>query len=393
MSLLSKIIDGFASSLSNAKKQETPFISLEQLSREGRLYRVGSLVTTGGFPGTTRAMVTPGYSTAIATAGYTVPVGRASLLLSWGASSDIEAAVNLTINQGYFSALIGSIGQQEIFFGSGGGQESVPCRTWIYEGGRGLLNGFAIGKMDGAATTGKPNIGLQYEQLEVTADFRYDAKFRVLQIGDSIDTGGMGNDPSGNPYIGKDLYPFIITDWLNTLGISCRLINKAVAGENSRHVRQRANAGLYSDNADLIICKIGVNDIPSTTVTVAEYKENLKSVIDMVKRTNPKASIVFLCPGTTDLTTVVANIASYRAACQEVATTAAYYGGGTANRVYFYDPSTAFSLNATATADTNFQIVERVAGARLHWSGAGHALVAAGLKPVIQTTKFYTDNI
>ncbi len=370
----------------------TPFISRDQLAHEGRVYRLGSTLTTGTYT-LTRPTVVPSYSASISQGGFTVPVGRALLVTSYGASSDINAAWRFSVVQGVYSSVIGSIGQGEGFFGDYGGNSDTNCNVWIYELGSATLNGFAIGKMDGTSPVPRPNIGFRMEALEVTADFNYAAKYRVLLMGDSITTGGMGNDSNGNPYIGEHLYGFRLTNWLRQQGIDCRFINKGVAAENSRHLRQRITSGDMDQNADLWIVAVGVNDIPSNTISLAEYKENLKAIIDRRNTHRPDASIIFISPAATDLTSIAANVQQWRDACHEVATTEVYYGGGTINKVYHYDASTAFSLNPVATADINFQIPERNTGTRLHWSGIGHGLVFEGLKPVVQSTNFFSRAI
>lgn len=88
-------------------------------------------------------------------------------------------------------------------------------------------------------------------------------------------------------------------------------------------------------------------------------------------------------------------LAPYRTSVNTVATDATL--GGTARRVYFCGVFAAWvaatgqatGLNPTATADLNFNDAERVAGSRIHQSGAGMTITANALWATVQTTHYY----
>ncbi|WP_460675342.1 SGNH/GDSL hydrolase family protein, partial [Larkinella ripae] len=203
------------------------------------------------------------------------------------------------------------------------------------------------------------------------------AKNIILVAGDSITHWGLGNDPDGFPYNGKDLYASRLSNYLNNLGYPTRVINKGIRGSMSREGKFGLIDGYYDGiDFNLLIVGYGTNDgRVSTALTTDEVKSNLRSFITWRNTYHPGRPILFLAPGSMDKTDYFENVASYRTAVQQAATDAAF-GGGTANKVYYYDASTAFGLGGTPANDVNFQTPERSANNRLHWSGAGHKLVA-----------------
>lgn len=246
----------------------------------------------------------------------------------------------------------------------------------------------------------QPHYAVRPSGISFTDDLNFNAKTRVCLVETSLGYNQMGNDPGGLAYKNKMGYAAQMIAQINLDGKSARLINKAVTSTDTTHWLTLLSSGyLRGFDYELLIVSLGVNDaITGSGITTTAFKANLKEFAYERNRYMPNASIIFEAPPVTDSTTRTANIASFRTAVSEVVTELIAAGY---KNIYYYDMSTAFSLNATPASDTNFTNAERVAGSRVHPSGAGNTFIAfgptglpsanAGLYGVVKTTDYYKN--
>jgi lysophospholipase L1-like esterase len=349
---------------------EPPFPSIQQLQKEGMEF-------AAQYNSNSRATLNAGDN--ITGTTWSVPFGRIGWLESFHYSTDGPVYFSFNIKEGLHA------GGQLIthVFGTNGGNIVIPIRKFLYEGGQAILSGAA------SITGSRGYIMAGMQMFTITNDTNFNAKKRILVLGDSIISASIGNDANGIAYTINDLYPGIIRDTLLNAGKSVRLINKGLTGTTTDYLNKGIKSS-YIDGIDydLMIVGYGMNDSSGAAVSVANYTNYLKQAILHRNKFRPTASIIFVAPNQTDVSSR-STIGDYRTAMYNVANDATL--GTTARKVYYYDSSTAFALNATASADTNFISGDRVAGSRTHPSAAGHQLIATGLYSVIQTTDFYNS--
>ncbi|QIP16831.1 hypothetical protein G8759_31400 [Spirosoma aureum] len=215
-----------------------------------------------------------------------------------------------------------------------------------------------------------------------------------LNIGDSMSgANAMGNDAGGKRYMGRWHYSFVGVDSLIAEGKITRLVNRHLDSGTSTDLVEAIRNGTLDDIPfDLLTVFVGFNNAGSSAVT-QQFTDELNEIIRWRNRqwnirlvddpTVPKPSIILIGMPVTDKTPYVSNVAGYRSAMSALVSTA--------NRVYYYDASTAYSLNATATADVNISSADRTATNRVHPSGIGSTLIGKGLYPIIKTTPFYSS--
>jgi hypothetical protein len=127
----------------------------------------------------------------------------------------------------------------------------------------------------------------------ITDDLNFAARKTILWIGDSIVRG------SGNPggYMsGYQMYPFIVRDYINSLGYNYRLINKAQGGASSINGEQWRVQGRISianpAAVGLVMYNFGANDSASP----AAYTTNLSTFVPWALTQYPGATIIVLGP-------------------------------------------------------------------------------------------------
>lgn len=248
------------------------------------------------------------------------------------------------------------------------------------------------------ATSTKPKVDVRFQSEIYSANQDFDSDNVCIIDGDSIaNEGAMGNDAGGKPYLKASHFTGRMQQFFRDNGKRCNIQNRAVANTT-------VNGGWFLMDkmgvfdlikAKLLIIAFGMNDAETARgVTTTIYENTIVEKIKWAKSVNPNIEIIVIAPSPTDSTSRVANIAAYRTAAQNAANNATY--GTTARGVYFYNAGTSFTLNPTASADTNFLSTERSDGNRIHPSGLGQALywdnpTNGGLKAVIQQTKFYLE--
>jgi hypothetical protein len=278
---------------------------------------------------------------------------------------------------------------------------TIPLPAVMYEGSRVSIT-FSVGGTT-ATPIEQPVTGVMpVGGVSVTNDHNYGAKKIVLSMGDSISWNGpkLGyQENSVQRLSGRTFFSHQICDALRASGRDVRLIQRGWGSAIASEADTAVNAGWFDGIPyDLIICSRGTNDVPVTADATAEaaFKASLKKVITHRNTYRPQASIVFVAPFPTDNATgrTLANLPTVRQWVQDVATDATL--GGTSRKVYYYNGGSAFTMNATASADTYYACGasgaagERATGARLHLGKLGHDAAFAGLWPVVQSTNFYT---
>lgn len=363
------------------QKVPNQFPSIHQLSLEGRFGLYQSAATYPTTP-TNRTL-----NQTIVNLKYTAGQGRAGLILTMSAGADgpcrIQTAILKAQGVSSFAEAIGA--PLSGCFGANGGNQSSIVSQIVGETGYAELLMFS-------------NTATQYVHpcaaigvIDFTGDFNYSAKNIVLFLTDSKGRGSMGDDTSvvpNVPYTTDYLYPFKITEKLNLAGKSFRQINKGMNGMQSTQIASELDSGMYDVRPRLVVVDTGLNDSNGLAVPVATYKTNLQKIIYRRNRFWPNAAILFMGQPNSDLSGISPNAAAYRAAMVEVATSSI---GGVANKVCYYDASTAYPLAATAATDVNFRSTERSAGARLHPSGLGHGLIADGMWAVLSAQPWFAD--
>lgn len=187
-----------------------------------------------------------------------------------------------------------------------------------------------------------------------------------LAIGDSITWTGY----SANVLTGADLYSHRLWKYINTTYGNIKLINKGIGGTDTNKMVLNQYWLFKNIVPDLVTIGVGMNDCANNSVPTATYKSNLGTIIDNIKQVNKKAIIILCAPSRTSEATRVNNVASYRTAMQEVATS---------KGVGFCDFSTAWTQS---TGDMTTNITDSTG---VHPNGTGHGALFNVLYPVVET--------
>lgn len=274
--------------------------------------------------------------------------------------------------------------EYQTVFGSNGGSAVLPIHRFYRENSK-------IAFIYESTGTSEVGVALTVNGINLTNDLNFRADKTILNLGDSITKGSMGDDDNGYALLGHNHYTFRLRDQLIEDGIDCRVINKGQGGAKTTTMRYLLNQREYHLDVDFITAMFGTNDCVNGGISESTFKDNLKEIIKLRNRINPTADILLMAPPVTDTSDRSPYIADYRTWVQEVANDATL--GGTSNGVYFYDASSAFSLAADATSDPNFNRAELSSGSRVHPNENGHKLIYQGVYNVVKNTDFYKDNI
>jgi lysophospholipase L1-like esterase len=186
--------------------------------------------------------------------------------------------------------------------------------------------------------------------------------YTYLAMGDSIT---WSQTTPGSGLYASRLFRAICKDYGNI-----HYLNKGFGGADSTETV--GNMGwLATLNPDLVTIGLGMNDAFNTTVTVAQYQTNLRTLIDTWKRRNSNVSIILCAPSqTTDAAR--STIQQYRDAMKSVATE---------KNVSFCDFGLAF---------TQAQVPTYCGADGVHPNDSGHLLLFNLLYPIVKQTDFIT---
>ncbi|ARK08892.1 SGNH/GDSL hydrolase family protein [Fibrella sp. ES10-3-2-2] len=298
------------------------------------------------------------------------------------------AASNYNITSGGGSAAGGTTLSVAINIPKAGGSAEVLLPQKLYDGAKLTLFG------QYADTTTTASIMPTLTGSEYTNDENWGAKHVILNIGDSqAGANAMGNDAAGARYLGHWHYSFVLRDSLRANGYSVQLVNRHLDGGTSTQLVDELKTGKFDHlNPSLIIVHIGFNDATSssTSTTIANlnwidawrtriWKASLAKP-DMANRPIPK--LLLVSPPPTDKSPQVTNLPAYRTAMAALA--------NSAKAIFYWDPSTVISLNATATADVNYAATERTTGNRVHLSGIASSAEGTGMWNYTKSQSFFT---
>src|SRR5207237_5743059 len=105
---------------------------------------------------------------------------------------------------------------------------------------------------------------------------------RILVLGDSL-SGGFGLKSS-------EAYPALLTEKLRAANLNFEITNASQSGGTTAGGLQRLPAHLKR-KIDIFILELGINDA-FTGVPIAQIRNNLQAIIDMVKARNPNARVI-----------------------------------------------------------------------------------------------------
>ncbi|WP_238988404.1 arylesterase [Aureibaculum marinum] len=106
---------------------------------------------------------------------------------------------------------------------------------------------------------------------------------KILFFGDSL-TAGYGLEDS------NDAFPSLIQSTIDSLGLNYTVINSGLSGETSAGGKSRIE-WILKQNIDIFVLELGAND-GLRGIPLKETKENLQSIIDIVRKKIPKATII-----------------------------------------------------------------------------------------------------
>lgn len=147
-------------------------------------------------------------------------------------------------------------------------------------------------------------------------------------------------------------------------------VNKGLGGSTTTRWMGHFKEQILRLPFDLLTIGLGMNDSSNQQVTLTNYANNLRAMIDLAKEYRPNADIVLCSPNSTSEPTRTPYIANYRTQMQTVATE---------KGVLYCDFSLAFSDTVTYTVEG------------VHPNDNGHTLLFNQLYPVIQQTNFYKN--
>jgi acyl-CoA thioesterase-1 len=105
---------------------------------------------------------------------------------------------------------------------------------------------------------------------------------RILVLGDSL-SAGFGLKSS-------QAWPALITDKLRAAGLNFEITNASQTGGTTAGGLERLPAHLKR-KIDIFVLELGINDA-FRGVPIAQLRNNLQAIIDMVKMKNPNARII-----------------------------------------------------------------------------------------------------
>lgn len=122
-------------------------------------------------------------------------------------------------------------------------------------------------------TTQNPTTPVETQQEE---------KNVILFFGNSL-TAGMGLEPS-------EAFPALIQNRLDSLGYNYEVVNAGLSGETTASGKNRID-WVLNQKVDVFVLELGAND-GLRGIPLAETRQNLQEIIDIVKKENPDTKIV-----------------------------------------------------------------------------------------------------
>jgi len=110
---------------------------------------------------------------------------------------------------------------------------------------------------------------------------------KVVFMGDSIT--GMGWSDSGG-------YIHLVTDGLDTLGVTIEPIPAGVGGNKSDDMLARLNADALAKKPDWLLLSCGVNDVWSRKIDLDTFKKNITSIVDQAQAARIQVMILTPTP-------------------------------------------------------------------------------------------------
>ncbi|MBZ9651436.1 arylesterase [Psychroflexus montanilacus] len=122
-------------------------------------------------------------------------------------------------------------------------------------------------------TTQNPTTPVETQQEE---------KNVILFFGNSL-TAGMGLEPS-------EAFPALMQNRLDSLGYNYEVVNAGLSGETTASGKNRID-WVLNQKVDVFVLELGAND-GLRGIPLAETRQNLQEIIDIVKKENPDTKIV-----------------------------------------------------------------------------------------------------
>lgn len=131
---------------------------------------------------------------------------------------------------------------------------------------------------------------------------------RIILLGDSITAGVIDGFPSTT-----------FTHKLQAKFPQSEFINRGVPGDNTKNAQTRLQADVFEVNPQVVLIFFGTNDAATTDISLEDYKDNLKKMIDMIG----SQKVILVTPGLADETLhpdrLDQKMAAYALATREVA--------------------------------------------------------------------------
>ena len=199
-----------------------------------------------------------------------------------------------------------------------------------------------------------------------------------------VDQGALNK---GNTHYSKR-----IVKRLKELGFDVRLSLRGMGGSTTASwVEAIDNGRIANMRPNLVTIGLGTNDALTGNAVFTDFTNKMKYILRYIfsqlsdPKVNPNISVILLGnPPMTDINRAP-NAQSYRDAMAQIVSSKGD-GEFTGKDLLYYDQTTNFPVVVS-----NF--VETASNTWVHPRGdTGHAIIAAGLLPVIEQTKFYIEN-
>jgi len=258
---------------------------------------------------------------------------------------------------------------------------NIPIDTVIFENG--YIN-LTVTQTSATAC----NVSLVAAIEYITSSLELNARYTYLSISNSIGWSRLGNEVTTNIlFKGDSYYNARLKNQLRNDGIDIRYINHGFGGSTSTAILEQVLSHRYDFiKFDFCTIQASTNDA-GLALDINTFRANYMAILKYLYRLNPDAQFILLGDPVTDVA-ARSTLPNYRAVLSDIANNNKPYP---AMKLSYFDLSTTFALNATATADLNFTNAERVLGSRLHPGGYGHALMKTGLYNYIKTLPFYSQ--
>ena len=208
---------------------------------------------------------------------------------------------------------------------------------------------------------------INYDGVVMTDDINYDAKNKMLWIGDSI-LNGTG------PTLTENFYPFITRNYMITQGCSIQNIIKAISGSTTaQHLKQTQLQNYNIKGVKQIIISLGTNDA-GQSISKATYKANLKAMIDILLNNEDLPNILILSNPPVENNTTNSFVTQYVTALAEIESE---YNS---SRVKTLNISTAFDRTSSS-----FYASTDTPGGRVHPNDSGNAAIYTVINTYLQT--------